>query len=239
MEIRQANLHMGYLRPRTRTDFIILHHAAGTGSVEAVNAYHKRRGWKGIGYNFYVRRDGSVWEGRGLDKVGAHTAGFNENSIGICAEGNFEKEKMSEAQKKALTELLAFVWGKFPNAKVIRHRAVAATACPGRNYPIDAIIEGARKITDVPKEAEKPIAESKPTGGAFVSLPILRRGSRGDSVKALQALLIGYGYNLGGWGADGSFGGATQGALVKFQTANKLTADGICGANTWRKLMGA
>ena len=71
-----------------------------------------------------------------------------------------------------------------------------------------------------------------------VNVVELKRGCKGDHVKALQALLIGYGYNLGSYGADGDFGGATESAVRKYQSRNGLTTDGVVGAKTWAKLLG-
>lgn len=70
-----------------------------------------------------------------------------------------------------------------------------------------------------------------------VELPVLKKGSEGDSVKALQILLIGYGYSCGKAGADGDFGSGTHSAVLKFQKAKGLTQDGIVGANTWNALL--
>ena len=76
------------------------------------------------------------------------------------------------------------------------------------------------------------------TGGSFtMTLNTLSRGSKGAQVKALQLLLIGYGYSCGAAGADGHFGEGTNAAVMKFQKAKGLTADGVCGPNTWNKLI--
>ena len=71
-----------------------------------------------------------------------------------------------------------------------------------------------------------------------IELPVLKKGAKGEAVKAMQTLLIGYGYDMEGYGADGSFGGATERALKKFQADNGLEADGSCGRKTWTKLLG-
>ena len=71
-----------------------------------------------------------------------------------------------------------------------------------------------------------------------LDLPVLKKGAKGDSVKAMQILLLGYGYNMEGHGADGSFGGATERALKAYQSANNLEPDGSCGKKTWKKLLG-
>ena len=68
-------------------------------------------------------------------------------------------------------------------------------------------------------------------------LSTLRIGAKGAQVKALQILLIGYGYSCGSYGADGDFGNGTLAAVKKFQQAKKLEVDGIVGTNTWNKLL--
>ena len=71
-----------------------------------------------------------------------------------------------------------------------------------------------------------------------VTVETLKKGSKGDNVKALQTLLIGYGYDCGNYGADGDFGSATDEAVKAYQKKNGLDVDGIVGKNTWNKLLG-
>ena len=71
-----------------------------------------------------------------------------------------------------------------------------------------------------------------------VTVQMLKKGSKIDNVKALQILLIGYGFDCGEYGADGDFGSATDEAVCKYQKANGLTVDGIVGEKTWGKLLG-
>lgn len=71
----------------------------------------------------------------------------------------------------------------------------------------------------------------------LVALKQLAKGSKGEQVKSLQILLIGKGYSCGSSGADGDFGTNTDKAVKKFQKDNGLDADGICGKNTWNKLL--
>ena len=69
------------------------------------------------------------------------------------------------------------------------------------------------------------------------SCPTLCKGSKGNIVKLLQQRLIALGYSCGSYGADGDFGTGTYNAVVKFQKDHYLSADGIVGKNTWRKLL--
>ena len=71
-----------------------------------------------------------------------------------------------------------------------------------------------------------------------MELPVLKKGAKGNTVKAMQTLLIGYGYFCGGYGADGDFGSGTESALRSYQKAKGLSVDGVCGPKTWAKLLG-
>ncbi len=139
----------GSFSRRSRTDEIILHHAeAKSASVEEVNRWHLERGWTGIGYHFYIRKDGKVYRGRPEWAVGAHAQGHNSRAIGICCEGAYMTETMPKAQLDALKALIREEMHKYPNAKLLRHKDVNETDCPGRNFPWAE----AQKYSEVKKE---------------------------------------------------------------------------------------
>ena len=135
--IKPAYTWRGTLVNRVMTDFIVLHHAAAHGTVMAVHQTHLNNGWAGIGYHFYVRQDGTVYEGRPISKVGAHCVpqNCNKRSVGICFEGNFENETMPEAQLQAGKRLVKYVRSIYPAAVIRRHKDFDATVCPGKNFP--------------------------------------------------------------------------------------------------------
>ena len=89
---------------------------------------------------------------------------------------------------------------------------------------------------------EKKTATTNKTEVCTVEVNVLKKDAKGNQVKAMQTLLVGYGYEMtkGGktYGVDGSFGTATENAVRAFQKANKLTVDGVCGPKTWAKLLG-
>lgn len=70
-----------------------------------------------------------------------------------------------------------------------------------------------------------------------VELKILKQGSKGNSVRALQLLLVGNNCFCGSSGADGDFGSATLSAVKKYQAKKGLEVDGIVGKNTWTSLL--
>ena len=81
-----------------RTITLIIIHCSATPegkslSAEACRQDHIRhRGFRDIGYHFYITRDGEIHPGRPLEKVGAHCRNHNAHSIGICYEGGLNAE---------------------------------------------------------------------------------------------------------------------------------------------------
>jgi uncharacterized protein YcbK (DUF882 family) len=70
----------------------------------------------------------------------------------------------------------------------------------------------------------------------ITNLPVLTKGDKGASVKALQKTLLKAGEKLPKFGADGHFGNETESAVKSFQKFHKLKVDGISGPNTYREL---
>ena len=96
-------------------------------SVEDIDRWHKAQGWSGIGYHWYVDRDGHIFPGRSERATGAHVRGYNHCSIGICYEGGLDEQGNSAdtrtlAQKAALLFIIKDLKQSYPNAIVLGHR---------------------------------------------------------------------------------------------------------------------
>ena len=137
MKVIEANLpRKGNFTRRSKTDEVILHHAeASSATVWDINQWHLDNGWVGIGYHYYIRKDGSIYRGRPEWAVGAHATGHNDRSIGICCEGAYMTETMPAAQLASLKALLRDIMGRYGTMPLRRHRDVNATSCPGDNFP--------------------------------------------------------------------------------------------------------
>lgn len=113
--------------------------------VAEIRVWHTRdRGWQDIGYNFAIRRNGTIEGGRDLDndgdyfeEIGAHVAGKNSISIGICMIGgvkqgnpNIAEDNFTDAQWKALRQLLRVCRADYPKATIHGHNEFANKACP-------------------------------------------------------------------------------------------------------------
>lgn len=96
-------------------------------TLEDLERDHHARGFRSIGYHFYIRRDGIIYALRRLNEVGAHTRGYNRRSIGICYEGGLDENRQAadtrtEAQRAALKHLLYDLHKRFPWAEIVGHR---------------------------------------------------------------------------------------------------------------------
>lgn len=97
-----------------------------------------------------------------------------------------------------------------------------------------ATMEGIAKVAGLTKR------ETPAQTQVNLTLNILRKGSQGEQVKALQRLLYAMGYSLGTKNPiDGVFGTMTEGAVKTYQADQGLTADGTANEETWKKLLGA
>jgi murein L,D-transpeptidase YcbB/YkuD len=76
--------------------------------------------------------------------------------------------------------------------------------------------------------------QTAPVNTCKVTAEVVKNGSRGQAAKAVQTLLNIYGETLS---VDGVFGSKSVSALKTYQTSQGLKADGICGENTWNKLI--
>lgn len=262
MNIQTTGLIFGEMTKRKETDLLVLHHQGTTvrQTVKQIHDYHKNsNGWAGIGYHFYVRTNGEIWSGRPLDYVGAHAYGFNNNSIGICFEGNFEIETMSDAQKEAGKWLVAYILNKYPTIKDIKgHRDLMATACPGKNFPFVEIANATEKPPiKMPKDNRFTVKEWQDAaikdGFKFAKFGadgkwgaecegVAKKAvckNRGNNFKYKNlTCLIQQRLGFEGKALDGLFGKDTEEAVRMYQQLHKLDADGIVGINTWKCMLG-
>jgi len=126
------------LVPRTRTTRIIIHHYHHEHATpQDVHRWHLDNGWSGFGYNAAIDMDGTIWDGRGLDNVGAHAGNHNSDSIGIAVQGRYDDltTHMPDEQFNSLVWLIKHLRGIYGNIPILRHGDVTATACPGKHFP--------------------------------------------------------------------------------------------------------
>lgn len=130
------------MRSSESVRFLILHCSATRCnkdySVQQLMRDHMKRGFRTIGYHFYIRKDGTATQHRKLLEVGAHCRPYNRCSIGICYEGGLDEhgkpcDTRTEAQTVRITELLYKLHKLFPKAKIVGHHdlpGITPKDCP-------------------------------------------------------------------------------------------------------------
>ena len=124
---------------------IVIHHSAtATGDAACFRVLHRALNkWNDIGYHYVigngtVSKNGEIEEGRKLPFIGAHAKGANEDSIGICLVGNFNKQKPLEMQLSSLVSLVLKLKKSYSLADtdITLHKLVKGsfTECPGKNF---------------------------------------------------------------------------------------------------------
>ena len=194
-------------------------------------------------------KDGSIATYQTLpwDHRGWHGGGdANNTHIGfeICEDGLTNKTYFNKVYKEAveLTAMLCKEYNLDPMADgvVIDHSEGYKRGIASNHGDVKHWFTKHGKSMDTFRADVNALLNKKETkneGVCNVELKVLKKGSKGNSVKALQTLLIGYGYSCGSYGADGDFGSGTEKAVKAYQKAKGLGADGVVGANTWGALL--
>jgi len=124
--------------------YLIVHHTGGTDldpladtsqhTFEIVDAYHKSLGWGKIGYHYFIDKAGNLTQGRKDGEEGAHTIGYNTQSLGICLAGNFDVTLPTQQQINTLTKLLNDKVKQYsiPVEKIVPHRCFSSKTCYGK-----------------------------------------------------------------------------------------------------------
>ncbi|XP_052249607.1 peptidoglycan recognition protein 1-like [Dreissena polymorpha] len=104
--------------------------------MRKIQQFHQvKKRWADIGYNFVIGQDGGLYIGRGWDRVGAHTAGWNNVSISFAFTGNFNETLPTDEALNALEAALivGVKLGKLtPDFKLHGHRDARPTKSPGQ-----------------------------------------------------------------------------------------------------------
>lgn len=88
-----------------------------------------------------------------------------------------------------------------------------------------------------PSPSPEPEPPKTPTCSVTLNLPVIQYGDCSMWVKLMQTALIGRGFNVGWYGADGEYGQQTKIGLYEFQKKMGLDTDCVAGEQTWKALL--
>jgi len=218
-----------FKKPNRRVTRTFLHCSASDhahhDNIATMRKWHLARGWSNVGYHFFIRKDGTLEEGRSLEKTPAAQSGHNYYTIAICLHG-LRKEKFTQAQFDTLTSLCLEINKAYDGEMSFHgHREVASKACPVFDYKKVLKLDeyGTLGIAG----AISPLIENT-TSLDSEEMPELKLGSRGEAVKVLQRLLL--------IKDDGIFGSKTAAAVKNFKRAHDLYPSELVVSHVWKLL---
>lgn len=97
-------------------------------SVDDLRAWHRARGFQDVGYHYVVLATGATAPGRPVGQPGAHVAGLNAHSVGVCMVGGtggpdkWNPGQYTLAQWDALKSLVQDLQLQYPGSSVVGHR---------------------------------------------------------------------------------------------------------------------
>lgn len=110
---------------------------AAVDHVRKAQALHKRvRGWNDVGYHYMIDWKGRIFQGRPVDRLGAHTEGNNTGSIGVVLLGDFSRQRPPLEQVASLKTLVRWLiasHGISPKS-IQGHHQFKYTLCPGKFF---------------------------------------------------------------------------------------------------------
>lgn len=110
---------------------------AAVDHIRKAQDFHKRvRGWNDVGYHYMIDWKGRIFQGRPVDRLGAHTEGNNTGSIGVVLLGDFSRQRPTLQQVASLKTLLRWliaVHGISPKS-IQGHHQYKYTLCPGKFF---------------------------------------------------------------------------------------------------------
>tara|TARA_Y100001937_G_scaffold17204_1_gene23744 strand:- start:418 stop:834 length:417 start_codon:yes stop_codon:yes gene_type:complete len=128
------------MEQRKSTESIVIHCSATKSSMDIglveIRKWHvEDNGWRDVGYHYIIRRNGEVELGRRHDDTGAHAAGYNHKTIGVCmvggmADDNSAENNFTDKQWTSVSDLIKQIKVNYPDVNVIGHNEISSKECP-------------------------------------------------------------------------------------------------------------
>jgi hypothetical protein len=190
----------------------------------------------------YAARDGECW-GYAARMIRGSTTRWSNHAWGLAVDINAPANPMGPTLVTDMPDWYVELWtglgfrwgGHYRRRKDAMHFEFMGTPEDARKQV--AALEGdgsaVPRVVPEPRAEEESTEVAAPGGEPAFGGRALRRGSRGDEVRAVQRRLAELGHSLS---VDGVFGSGTAGVIRTFQADRGLEVDGVVGPVTWDAL---
>jgi peptidoglycan hydrolase-like protein with peptidoglycan-binding domain len=246
-----------FTKPQRRVKAVFCHCSASDNpahdNVATMYDWHVNgNGWSDVGYHIYIRKDGTIEDGRSLEQTPAAQSGYNTDTIAISC-GGLEEFTMEQADALyTICDQINLAYSK--DMYYYGHNQVASKACPVYDWTKILNLDTGYQMTtsniddgmnpgvppstgnpDIPTDGDLssnfPFWENSPFKGHEADMPVVGKGDKGFSVALLQYLMATIKDIT--ISVDGNFGPKTEAKVKKIQETFNLDVDGIVGADTW------
>jgi N-acetyl-anhydromuramyl-L-alanine amidase AmpD len=151
-----SNVPWGWVPPsrlEKKWKAIVVHHSdTSNGNASIFDAYHEQKGWAGVGYDFVIGNGTDSGNGEvevtfrwREQRTGAHCKTpnnwANEEAVGICLVGDFNRRSPTRGQMRSLVKLITFLQKRYriPTSRIYGHGdtpGARVTDCPGHRFPM-------------------------------------------------------------------------------------------------------
>ena len=126
-----------FKKPEREIDRVFIHCSASGNKkhddVSVIRKWHKERGWSDVGYHYFITFDGTLQEGRDIERTPAAQRGHNTGTIAICLHG-LDYDDFTEDQFDTLRKLCGDIYIDIEDVTFHGHCEVAAKDCPVFDY---------------------------------------------------------------------------------------------------------
>lgn len=119
-----------------KISFITIHcsnsDVASHDNIKVINEWHLLRGFKKVGYNYFITKNGDIQTGRNEGEILAHAKGHNKGHIAICLSG---KDNFTDAQEFSLRTLIQSILDRHEIKRIYYHNEINKyKTCPNVKY---------------------------------------------------------------------------------------------------------
>lgn len=127
-------------KPERRIDRVFIHCSASKNpdhdDIKVIDRWHRDRGWRMVGYHYFIQSDGNIQDGRPVEVTPAAQYPHNTGTIAICLHGLHD---FTDSQFASLRIFCKEILKALPHVTFHGHNEVSVKSCP--NFDFRTVLE--------------------------------------------------------------------------------------------------